>query len=85
MSDFLAKVATAKAEAQRAGEVQWVETSPEIIAYLNPRGLGGAKHFAYQGVLVCEHGKREEIEADMETPLAHKLHGKQEGAVSFKG
>lgn len=79
LSEFLAKVAAAKAEG-----TEWVETSPEVIAHFNPRGLGGAKHFCFQGVLVCAHGQSEAIQKDMDTPLSVKLHGPDEGISSYK-
>lgn len=75
----MAKISHAKAQGD-----DWVETSPEVIAHYNPRGLGGARHFCFQGVLVCEHGQSEAIQKDMDTPLALKLHGPQEGISSYK-
>lgn len=80
MSAFLDAIAVARAEG-----AEWVETTAEIIAHYNPRGLGGAKHFCFQGVKVCERGKRDAIEKEMDAPLAQRLHGAQEGVVSFKG
>lgn len=87
VSDFLAKVASAKARAQaeKTKVAPWVETTPEIIAHFNPRGLGGAKYFTYDGVIVCERGQREAIQAELAKTLAEKLHGPQEGVSSFRG
>ena len=69
MSDFIEKHAAAKA----LGEM-WVETTPEIIALLQPRGLGGAKFFCYQGVKVCAFGDKEGILADEEKTVHDRLH-----------
>ena len=68
------------AVAQSAGE-EWVETTPEIIAHYNRKGLGGAKFFVFQGIKVCETGKREAIEKEMDEPLSARLHGRDEGKV----
>ena len=54
----------------------WVETTKEVIRLLQPRGLNGAEFFIYHGIKVCEHGKREQIEADMETDHHTKAHRK---------
>jgi hypothetical protein len=65
----MSKIATAKAIGQ-----EWVETTPEIIATLQPKGLGGAKYFIYNGVKVCEMGKIDEIETECNTPLHERIH-----------
>lgn len=68
-------------QAKMAGD-EWVETTPEIIQFYNRKGLNGAKFFIYDGIKVCERGKIEEIEDEMNTPLSEKLHGKGEGVTS---
>jgi hypothetical protein len=69
MHEFMSKIATAKA----VGD-EWVETTPEIIKTIQPRGLGGAKFFCYQGVKVCEIGKIEEIEHECSIPQHIRMH-----------
>ena len=76
LSDFKLKVHQAKMEGN-----DWVETSPEIIKYYNPKGMNGVKYFWFDGVKVCELGKSEEIEQEIATPLAERMHGKSEGVV----
>jgi hypothetical protein len=55
---------------------EWVETSKEIIDYFNPRGLGGNDYFIYQGVRVCEPGKREGVEKREAEDLQDAVFGK---------
>ena len=69
MSDFIEK----HAAAQALGDM-WVETTPEIIALLQPRGLGGAKFFCYKGVKVCAHGDMEGIIADEDKTVHDRMH-----------
>lgn len=76
VSEFLDKIATA----QGAGE-ESIETTPEIIAHFNRRGLNGADYFFYAGIKVYPYGKKEEIEARESQPIAERLHGKDEGRV----
>lgn len=78
MSEFLSKVAVAQA----SGE-EWVETSPEIINYINRKGLGGSEYFTYgnPGVKVCEYGKSEAIEKKESEQIGHRTFGKEEGTV----
>lgn len=45
------------------GEQEWLETTPENIAYFNRRGLGGAKYFMYKGIKVCAYGDMEALQA----------------------
>jgi hypothetical protein len=85
MSEFQEKVAIAQAQGDK-----WVETSPEIMKILRPRGLGvvhgiPVEHFCYHGVLVCEFGKSEEIEDKMNEPMTNKLHGKNEARIVSGG
>lgn len=85
MSIFQEKVALAK-DLKAEGGDGWVETTPEIIAILKPRGLGvhnGApvEHFCYHGVIVCAKGKKESIQAKMDEPLNNKMHGSLEAKV----
>lgn len=71
-SDTLSEFSKRIDSAKMAGE-RWVETSPEIIRYFNPRGLGGAKYFTYSGILVCEFGKIEEAENQMDNETGRAL------------
>ena len=76
MSDLIQKVAEAKA----AGE-EWVETSPENIRLLQPKGLNGKKYFCWQGIKICEPGKIDEIEAE-ESQTAHdRMHPESKTVV----
>ena len=81
MSIFQEKIAIAQANGDR-----WVETTPEIIRTIRPRGLGEhnglpVEHFCYHGILVCEKGKSQAIEAKMNEPLNNKMHGSMEARV----
>ena len=81
MSEFLKKIAIAQSTGER-----WVETTPDLIKLLQPRGLGTldgkpVEHFAYHGILVCAYGKSEAIEARMNESLNDKKHGPNEGKV----
>lgn len=77
LSDFDRKVDTATIIGK-----EWVETSPEIIGYFNPRGLGGADYFHYKKVKVCEYGKSEAIQEKIEAD--RKVAG-EEGIVISGG
>lgn len=86
VSEFLTSIAIAKHEGQ-----EWVETSKEIIAHYNKRGLGvnpvtgkENRFFIYDGVKVCEPGMIESIEQEMNTQLGVRIHGKDEGIVEGK-
>jgi len=72
--DFQSAVAIAK----QTGETE-IETSQRIIDFFNPIGLGGAKHFIYQGIIVYPQGESEAIKAEMNESIAKKLHGAKEG------
>lgn len=74
--DFTAAVAVAK----HKGEEN-IETSEEVIAFFNPNGLGGAKHFIYNGIMVCPYGQTEQIRKEMNEALSAKLHGAKEGIL----
>jgi hypothetical protein len=76
MSVFQELIAVAKANGQ-----EWVETTPEIIKILQPRGMGPVNYFIYHGVKVCEIGKREEITDELSTPMGKKIHGESESTV----
>ena len=85
MSVFQEKVALA-VDMKAEGGDGWVETTPEIIAVLKPRGLGmhngaAVEHFCYHGVIVCEKGKKESIQEKMDEPMNNRLHGKNEARV----
>ncbi len=74
--NFQATIAIAK----QTGEKE-IETSQEIIDFFNPTGLGGAKHFIFQGVIVYPIGESEQIKAAMNESIAKKLHGAKEGVL----
>jgi len=59
-----------------------IETTPEIIHHYNRKGLNGAKYFTYDGLLVCEKGKTEEIQKDLDAQMGHKVFGTLEGTVN---
>lgn len=71
---LMAKIAQAKMEGADS-----VETSPEIIAHFNRRGLNGAKYFIMDGIKVYPTGKTEEIEAEEDMPISQKVFGPSEG------
>lgn len=59
-----------------------VETTPEIIAYFNRKGLGQAKYFIYKSLRVGPYDTDwDQIEKDENTPLGVKMHGDQVGRV----
>ena len=86
MSIFQEKIAIAQAAlAEKEGD-GWVETTPEIIKILKPRGLGEhngspVKHFSYHGILVCEYGQKEKLLAEFDEPLNNRKHGTMEATV----
>lgn len=53
-----------------------IETTPAIIKHFNPRGLGTATHFTYKGLIVCEEGRRPEVEKNLAMTLEEKMHPK---------
>lgn len=57
LGQFLTRIAEAKVLGH-----EWLETTPEIIAQIMPKGTGPAGYFVYQNVKVCEHGKSQQIE-----------------------
>jgi hypothetical protein len=69
MSDFIEKHAAAVA----LGD-EWVETTPEIISLLQPRGLNGKKYFCWKGIKVCEHGKSQEISHEESMTVHDRMH-----------
>lgn len=73
LNEFLSDISMAKLNGE-----EWVETTPEVIASFNRQGLKGAKFFIYQGIKVCEHGKTQEIIAQMDKPLTTMLFGPEE-------
>lgn len=81
LGQFEMKVAQAIASQHTDAPVEWIETSPEVMAHYQPRGLNGAKFFVYRGIKVCPYGMVEKIEEEMNEPLAQKIFGKEEGVV----
>lgn len=53
----------------------WVETTPEIMAYFNRNGMGGARHFIYKGIKVCLPGDAGKIEAEESKTAEERIHG----------
>lgn len=76
MSSFLDKIHQAK-----VNEQEWIETTPEMIAYLNKSGLNGAFHFIYNGIKVAPTGKSQEIQEYLDRDLNAEKHGAKEGRV----
>ena len=77
ISEFLGAIEIAKSEGE-----EWVETSKEVIAHYNRKGLGPSNFFVYGGVKVCEEGNREAAEKELDRDLAQELHGRNEGRNS---
>jgi hypothetical protein len=77
LTEFQHKVDQAKMNGDK-----WVETSPAIIKYFNRNGLGKSKYFDYQGLRICEYGKSEELQEDLDTQLGNLLYGKDEAKVN---
>lgn len=61
---------------------EWIETSKEIVDYLNKGGLGKAEYFHYQGVKVTEFGKSERLKEELSRPLGQLLYGDEEAKVN---
>lgn len=61
---------------------KFVETSKEIIHHYNRKGLNGAKYFTYDGVLVCEYGKMDEVQKELDEQMGQKVFGSSEGTVN---
>jgi hypothetical protein len=61
-------------ELAAVGEI--VETTPDVIAHFNPKGLGqGNLWFNYAGRIVCETGKTGEVERILDLSREEMLHG----------
>ena len=76
----MSKIMTAKGLGQ-----EWIETSPEIIKTVMPRGLGGARYFIYQGIKVCEYGQTESIVEECNTPLHLRIYPENKGVTISGG
>lgn len=78
VSQFQDKIAIAQ-----ANKVEWIETTPEIIAHYNrgPNGLNGKPYFIYGGIKVCEKGKLQEVIAQENEQIGRRLHGPTEGHI----
>lgn len=70
LADFETKISVAL-----MGDEREVETSEEVIKYLNPRGLGIGKYFIYKGVKVYPQGTRDAIQAEESVQISQRLHG----------
>lgn len=79
VSDFIGRIE----EAKQTGE-EWIETSPEIIQFYNRRGLNGGKYFIFQGIKVCEHGMKDKIVEEENTPISMRVFGKAEAPVNVE-
>lgn len=62
---------------------EWVETSPELIAHYNRKGLGPNEYFIFKNIKVCAYGKSEECQNKMDADLHRLMHGAQE--ARFEG
>lgn len=74
VSQFRDKIELAKVNGD-----EWVETSPEIIAHYQRKGMGPAQFFLFEGVKVCEYGKIDEILSKENQQMGVFLHGSREG------
>ncbi len=59
--------------------LEWVETTPEIVKYYNPRGLGRSKHFIFQGIHVCAEGDLAKAQEIIDRDLNEMTFGPNEG------
>lgn len=76
LGQFEAKIAQAQMQHH-----EWVETSPEVINYHQPKGLGGSKFFIYKNIKVCEYGMVEKIEEENNMSVGEKIFGSSEGVA----
>lgn len=81
INTFRDKISIAKLEGE-----EWVETTPEIIRYFNRSGLGKvhgkeAKYFVYDGIKVCENGKKDEIIKEEAVQRGQLMHGASECVI----
>lgn len=76
MSDFIERHAAAEANGDK-----WVETTPEIIKLLQPRGLAGKKYFSWKNVLVCENGMSKQIEHEESKTMHDRMHPESKTTV----
>ena len=70
LADFETKISVAL-----MGDEREVETTEEVIKYLNPRGLGIGKYFIYKGVKVYPQGSKDSIVAEESVQISQRLHG----------
>jgi len=64
-------------------DLDWVETTPELVHYYNKRGLGPNDYFIYKGIKVCEYGKSEACQAKIDADMNRLMHGAKE--AKFEG
>lgn len=75
MSEFIEKQAIAVANGD-----EWVETSPEIMKLLQPRGLGKDRfgkeldYFCWKGTKVCAYDQSEKIEEREAKTIHDRMH-----------
>lgn len=80
LSEFNGRVEAA----QQLGE-EWLETTPEVIAFIMRKGMGTrpdgkpALHFDYKGIHICERGKLDEAMRVFEEDCNTTAHGPSEG------
>lgn len=82
--EFLNNVYQAKLGAIGDTEMPWVETTRAVMEDFN-RPLGGLKGkdtFIFDGCIICENGRTEELKEKMNKPLQKTLHGDQEALVN---
>lgn len=70
VSAFETRIQIAKSEG-----AEWIETTPEIIKYHNPNGLGRAEYFIYRGIKVAPVGQAERLMEQENYPLRKKILG----------
>ncbi len=76
--DFLNKIEMAIIDGE-----EWVETSPEIIAHYNKRGLKNCGYFIFRNIKVCEYGQSEKIQEQLDADIHRLMHGAKEAV--FEG
>lgn len=71
-----------KIDAAKMSGDEWIETDQRMINYYVKGGLGNAGYFLFDGIKVCLHGTRDEIEAREGMTSEVRMHGAAEAGVS---
>lgn len=69
----------------KANGFEFVEASPKMVSYHNPKGLGKSKFYWYNGIKVVPEGGTEAAMAEFNKDLATMMHGPTEGVVITQG